>query len=146
MRDNNLTHKFWARAVAFCLFCAMTAVLACCITGVVYCCSKEWYKTGLKVTFTTEGQEWDYVIDGANAVMTDKTGLKEFAYKNRNSMIIYGLIAGISALACFVFLLCSAAHRTRYRTTCTSSRRSSWEPVWAQCSWNAWHASLTPSI
>lgn len=112
MRDNNLTHKFWARAVAFCLFCAMTAVLACCITGVVYCCSKEWYKTGLKVTFTTEGQEWDYVIDGANAVMTDKTGLKEFAYKNRNSMIIYGLIAGISALACFVFLLCSAAHRS----------------------------------
>lgn len=111
MRDNNLTHKFWARAVAFCLFCAMTAVLACCIAGVVYCYSKEWYKTGMNVTFTTEGQEWDYAIDGANAVMTDKTGLKEFAYKNRNSMIIYGLIAGISALACFVFLLCSAAHR-----------------------------------
>ena len=79
MKDNNLTHKFWARAVAFCLFCAMAAVLACCIAGVVYCCSKEWYKTGLNVTFTTEGEEWDYAIDGTNAIMTDKTGFKEFA-------------------------------------------------------------------
>jgi len=112
MKDNNLTHKFWARAVAFCLFCAMAAVLACCIAGVVYCCSKEWYKTGLNVTFTTEGEEWDYVIDGTNAIMTDKTGFKEFAYKNRNSMMVYGFIAGITALACFVFLLCSAAHRS----------------------------------
>ena len=112
MKDNNLTHKFWARAVAFCLFCAMAAVLACCIAGVVYCCSKEWYKTGLNVTFTTEGDEWDYAIDGTNAIMTDKTGFKEFAYKNRNSMMVYGFIAGITALACFVFLLCSAAHRS----------------------------------
>lgn len=112
MKDNNLTHKFWARAVAFCLFCAMAAVLACCIAGVVYCCSKEWYKTGLNVTFTTEGKEWDYAIDGTNAIMTDKTGFKEFAYKNRNSMMVYGFIAGITALACFVFLLCSAAHRS----------------------------------
>ena len=112
MKDNNLTHKFWARAVAFCLFCAMAAVLACCIAGVVYCCSKEWYKTGLNVTFTTEGEEWDYAIDGTNAIMTDKTGFKEFAYKNRNSMMVYGFIAGITALACFVFLLCSAAHRS----------------------------------
>lgn len=110
MKDNNLTHKFWARAVAFCLFCAMAAVLACCIAGVVYCCSKEWYKTGLNVTFTTEGEEWDYAIDGTNAIMTDKTGFKEFAYKNRNSMMVYGFIAGITALGCFVFLLCSAAH------------------------------------
>ena len=112
MKDNNLTHKFWARAVAFCLFCAMAAVLACCIAGVVYCCSKEWYKTGLNVTFTTEREEWDYAIDGTNAIMTDKTGFKEFAYKNRNSMMVYGFIAGITALACFVFLLCSAAHRS----------------------------------
>ena len=112
MKDNNLTHKFWARAVAFCLFCAMAAVLACCIAGVVYCYSKEWYKTGLNVTFTTEGDEWDYAIDGTNAIMTDKTGFKEFAYKNRNSMMVYGFIAGITALACFVFLLCSAAHRS----------------------------------
>lgn len=112
MKDNNLTHKFWARAVAFCLFCVMTAVLACCIAGVVYCYSKEWYKTGLNVTFTTEGDEWDYAIDGTNAIMTDKTGFKEFAYKNRNSMMVYGFIAGITALACFVFLLCSAAHRS----------------------------------
>lgn len=112
MKDNNLTHKFWARAVAFCLFCATAAVLACCIAGVVYCYSKEWYKTGLNVTFTTEGEEWDYVIDGTNAIMTDKTGCKEFAYKNRNSMMVYGFIAGITALACFVFLLCSAAHRS----------------------------------
>ena len=112
MKDNNLTHKFWARAVAFCLFCAMAAVLACCIAGVVYCCSKEWYKTGLNVTFTTEGDEWDYAIDGTNAIMTDKTGFKEFAYKNRNSMMVCGFIAGITALACFVFLLCSAAHRS----------------------------------
>ena len=53
MKDNNLTHKFWARAVAFCLFCVMTAILACCIAGVVYCYSKDWYKnTGLNVTFT----------------------------------------------------------------------------------------------
>ena len=111
MKDNNLTHKFWARAVAFCLFCATAAVLACCIAGVVYCYSKEWYKTGLNVTFTTEGDEWDYAIDGTNAIMTDKTGFKEFAYKNRNSMMVYGFIAGITALACFVFLLCSAAHR-----------------------------------
>lgn len=44
--------------------------------------------------------------------MTDKTGFKEFAYKNRNSMMVYGFIAGITALACFVFLLCSAAHRS----------------------------------
>lgn len=112
MKDNNLTHKFWARAVAFCLFCATAAVLACCIAGVVYCYSKEWYKTGLNVTFTTEGDEWDYAIDGTNAIMTDKTGFKEFAYKNRNSMMVYGFIAGITALACFVFLLCSAAHRS----------------------------------
>ena len=112
MKDNNLTHKFWARAVAFCLFCATAAVLACCIAGVVYCCSKEWYKTGLNVTFTTEGDEWDYAIDGTNAIMTDKTGFKEFAYKNRNSMMVYGFIAGITALACFVFLICSAAHRS----------------------------------
>lgn len=112
MKDNNLTHKFWARAVAFCLFCATAAVLACCIAGVVYCYSKEWYKTGLNVTFTTEGNEWDYAIDGTNAIMTDKTGFKEFAYKNRNSMMVYGFIAGITALACFVFLLCSAAHRS----------------------------------
>lgn len=112
MKDNNLTHKFWARAVAFFLFCAMAAVLACCIAGVVYCCSKEWYKTGLNVTFTTEGEEWDYAIDGTNAIMTDKTGFKEFAYKNRNSMMVYGFIAGITALACFVFLLCSAAHKS----------------------------------
>lgn len=112
MKDNNLTHKFWARALAFCLFCVMTAVLACCIAGVVYCYSKEWYKTGLNVTFTTEGDEWDYAIDGTNAIMTDKTGFKEFAYKNRNSMMVYGFIAGITALACFVFLLCSAAHRS----------------------------------
>ena len=112
MKDNNLTHKFWARAVAFCLFCVMTAILACCIAGVVYCYSKEWYKTGLNVTFTTEGDEWDYAIDGTNAIMTDKTGFKEFAYKNRNSMMVYGFIAGITALACFVFLLCSAAHRS----------------------------------
>ena len=50
MKDNNLTHKFWARAVAFCLFCVMTAILACCIAGVVYCYSKDWYKnTGLNV-------------------------------------------------------------------------------------------------
>lgn len=112
MKDNNLTHKFWARAVAFCLFCAMAAVLACCIAGVVYCYSKEWYKTGLNVTFTTEGDEWDYAIDGTNAIMTDKTGFKEFAYKNRNSMMVYGFIAGITALACFVFLICSAAHRS----------------------------------
>lgn len=112
MKDNNLTHKFWARAVAFCLFCAMAAVLACCIAGVVYCCSKEWYKTGLNVTFTTEGEEWDYAIDGTNAIMTDKTGFKEFAYKNRNSMMVYGFIAGITALGCFVFLLCSAAHKS----------------------------------
>ena len=112
MKDNNLTHKFWARAVAFCLFCAMTAILACCIAGVVYCYSKEWYKTGLNVTFTIEGDEWDYAIDGTNAIMTDKTGFKEFAYKNRNSMMVYGFIAGITALACFVFLLCSAAHRS----------------------------------
>ena len=112
MKDNNLTHKFWARAVAFCLFCAMAAVLACCIAGVVYCYSKEWYKTGLNVIFTTEGDEWDYAIDGTNAIMTDKTGFKEFAYKNRNSMMVYGFIAGITALACFVFLLCSAAHRS----------------------------------
>ena len=111
MKDNNLTHKFWARAVAFCLFCVTAAVLACCIAGVVYCYSKEWYKTGLNVTFTTEGDEWDYAIDGTNAIMTDKTGFKEFAYKNRNSMMVYGFIAGITALACFVFLLCSAAHR-----------------------------------
>lgn len=112
MKDNNLTHKFWARAVAFCLFCATAAVLACCVAGVVYCYSKEWYKnTGLNVTFTTEGDEWDYAIDGTNAIMTDKTGFKEFAYKNRNSMMVYGFIAGITALACFVFLLCSAAHR-----------------------------------
>ena len=112
MKDNNLTHKFWARAVAFCLFCVMTAILACSIAGVVYCYSKEWYKTGLNVTFTTEGDEWDYAIDGTNAIMTDKTGFKEFAYKNRNSMMVYGFIAGIIALACFVFLLCSAAHRS----------------------------------
>ena len=112
MKDNNLTHKFWARAVAFCLFCATAAVLACCIAGVVYCYSKEWYKTGLNVTFTTEGDEWDYAIDGTNAIMTDKTGFKEFAYKNRNSMMVYGFIAGITALACFVFLLCSAAHKS----------------------------------
>lgn len=112
MKDNNLTHKFWARAVAFCLFCATAAVLACCIAGVVYCYSKEWYKTGLNVTFTTEGDEWDYAIDGTNAIMTDKTGFKELAYKNRNSMMVYGFIAGITALACFVFLLCSAAHRS----------------------------------
>ena len=112
MKDNNLTHKFWARAVAFCLFCVMTAILDCCIAGVVYCYSKEWYKTGLNVTFTTEGDEWDYAIDGTNAIMTDKTGFKEFAYKNRNSMMVYGFIAGITALACFVFLLCSAAHRS----------------------------------
>lgn len=112
MKDNNLTHKFWARAVAFCLFCATAAVLACCIAGVVYCYSKEWYKTGLNVTFTTEGDEWDYAIDGTNAIMTDKTGFKEFAYKNRNSMMVYGFIAGITALGCFVFLLCSAAHRS----------------------------------
>ncbi len=112
MKDNNLTHKFWARAVAFCLFCATAAVLACCIAGVVYCYSKEWYKTGLNVTFTAEGDEWDYAIDGTNAIMTDKTGFKEFAYKNRNSMMVYGFIAGITALACFVFLICSAAHRS----------------------------------
>lgn len=112
MKDNNLTHKFWARAVAFCLFCATAAVLVCCIAGVVYCYSKEWYKTGLNVTFTTEGDEWDYAIDGTNAIMTDKTGFKEFAYKNRNSMMVYGFIAGITALACFVFLICSAAHRS----------------------------------
>ena len=112
MKDNNLTHKFWARAVAFCQFCVMTAILACCIAGVVYCYSKEWYKTGLNVTFTTEGDDWGYYIDGANAVITDKTGLKEFAYKNRNSMMVYGFIAGITALACFVFLLCSAAHKS----------------------------------
>ena len=112
MKDNNLTHKFWARAVAFCLFCATAAVLACCIAGVVYCYSKEWYKTGLNVTFTTEGDEWDYAIDGTNAIMTDKTGFKEFAYKNRNSMMVYGFIAGITALACFVFLICPAAHRS----------------------------------
>lgn len=112
MKDNNLTHKFWARAVAFCLFCATAAVLACCIAGVVYFYSKEWYKTGLNVTFTTEGDEWDYAIDGTNAIMTDKTGFKEFAYKNRNSMMVYGFIAGITALACFVFLICSAAHRS----------------------------------
>lgn len=112
MKDNNLTHKFWARAVAFFLFCATAAVLACCIAGVVYCYSKEWYKTGLNVTFTTEGDEWDYAIDGTNAIMTDKTGFKEFAYKNRNSMMVYGFIAGITALACFVFLICSAAHRS----------------------------------
>lgn len=112
MRDNNLTHKFWARAVAFFLFCATAAVLACCIAGVVYCYSKEWYKTGLNVTFTTEGDEWDYAIDGTNAIMTDKTGFKEFAYKNRNSMMVYGFIAGITALGCFVFLLCSAAHKS----------------------------------
>ena len=113
MKDNNLTHKFWARAVAFCLFCATAAVLACCIAGVVYCYSKDWYKnTGLNVTFTAEGDEWDYAIDGTNAIMTDKTGFKEFAYKNRNSMMVYGFIAGITALACFVFLICSAAHRS----------------------------------
>ena len=112
MKDNNLTHKFWARAVAFCLFCATAAVLACCIAGVVYCYSKEWYNTGLNVTFTTEGDEWDYAIDGTNAIMTDKTGFKEFAYKNRNSMMVYGFIAGITALGCFVFLLCSAAHKS----------------------------------
>lgn len=112
MKDNNLTHKFWARAVAFCLFCATAAVLACCIAGVVYCYSKEWYKTGLNVTFTAEGDEWDYAIDGTNAIMTDKTGFKEFAYKNRNSMMVYGFIAGITALGCFVFLLCSAAHKS----------------------------------
>lgn len=113
MKDNNLTHKFWARAVAFCLFCATAAVLACCIAGVVYCYSKDWYKnTGLNVTFTTEGDDWGYYIDGANAVITDKTGLKELAYKNRNSMMVYGFIAGITALACFVFLLCSAAHKS----------------------------------
>lgn len=113
MKDNNLTHKFWARAVAFFLFCVMAAVLACCVAGVVYCYSKEWYKnTGLNVTFTTEGDEWDYAIDGTNAIMTDKTGFKEFAYKNRNSMMVYGFIAGITALGCFVFLLCSAAHRS----------------------------------
>lgn len=113
MKDNNLTHKFWARAVAFCLFCVMTAILACCVAGVVYCYSKDWYKnTGLNVTFTTEGDEWDYAIDGTNAIMTDKTGFKEFAYKNRNSMMVYGFIAGITALVCFVFLLCSAAHRS----------------------------------
>lgn len=113
MKDNNLTHKFWARAVAFFLFCATAAVLACCIAGVVYCYSKDWYKnTGLNVTFTAEGDDWGYYIDGANAVITDKTGLKELAYKNRNSMMVYGFIAGITALACFVFLLCSAAHRS----------------------------------
>lgn len=112
MKDNNLTHKFWARAVAFFLFCATAAVLACCIAGVVYCYSKEWYKTGLNVTFTTEGDEWDYAIDGTNAIMTDKTGFKEFAYKNRNNMMAYGLIAAVCALGCFVFLLCSAAHRS----------------------------------
>ena len=113
MKDNNLTHKFWARAVAFFLFCATAAVLACCIAGVVYCYSKDWYKnTGLNVTFTAEGDEWDYAIDGTNAIMTDKTGFKEFAYKNRNSMMVYGFIAGITALACFVFLLCSAAHKS----------------------------------
>lgn len=113
MKDNNLTHKFWARALAFCLFCVMTAVLACCIAGVVYCYSKDWYKnTGLNVTFTTEGDDWGYYIDGANAVITDKTGLKELAYKNRNSMMAYGLIAAVCALGCFVFLLCSAAHRS----------------------------------
>lgn len=113
MKDNNLTHKFWARAVAFCLFCVMTAILTCCIAGVVYCYSKDWYKnTGLNVTFTAEGDDWGYYIDGANAVITDKTGLKELAYKNRNSMMVYGFIAGITALACFVFLLCSAAHKS----------------------------------
>lgn len=113
MKDNNLTHKFWARAVAFFLFCATAAVLACCIAGVVYCYSKDWYKnTGLNVTFTAEGDDWGYYIDGANAVITDKTGLKELAYKNRNNMMVYGFIAGITALACFVFLLCSAAHRS----------------------------------
>lgn len=113
MKDNNLTHKFWARAVAFCLFCATAAVLACCIAGVVYCYSKDWYKnTGLNVTFTAEGDDWGYYIDGANAVITDKTGLKELAYKNRNSMMAYGLIAAVCALGCFVFLLCSAAHRS----------------------------------
>ena len=113
MKDNNLTHKFWARAVAFFLFCATAAVLACCIAGVVYCCSKDWYKnTGLNVTFTAEGDDWGYYIDGANAVITDKTGLKELAYKNRNSMMAYGLIAAVCALGCFVFLLCSAAHKS----------------------------------
>lgn len=113
MKDNNLTHKFWARAVAFCLFCVTAAVLACCIAGVVYCYSKDWYKnTGLNVTFTAEGDDWGYYIDGANAVITDKTGLKELAYKNRNSMMAYGLMAAICALGCFVFLLCSAAHKS----------------------------------
>lgn len=113
MKDNNLTHKFWARAVAFFLFCATAAVLACCIAGVVYCYSKDWYKnTGLNVTFTAEGDDWGYYIDGANAVITDKTGLKELAYKNRNSMMAYGFMAAVCALGCFVFLLCSAAHKS----------------------------------
>ena len=64
------------------------------------------------MTFTAEGDDWGYYIDGTNAIMTDKTGFKEFAYKNRNSMMVYGFIAGITALACFVFLLCSAAHKS----------------------------------
>ena len=115
MKDNNLTHKFWARAVAFCLFCATAAVLACCIAGVVYCYSKEWYKTGLNVTFTTEGDEWDYAIDGTNAIMTDKTGFKEFAYKNRNSMMVYGFIAGITAQERYRGLRAAAAGQDAIR-------------------------------
>ena len=43
MKGNKLTHKFWARAIAFCLFCVFAAVLIGCIAGVLYCYSEDWY-------------------------------------------------------------------------------------------------------
>jgi len=43
MKHSGLTHKFWARAVAFGLFCLLAAALAGSIYGMAYCASHNWY-------------------------------------------------------------------------------------------------------
>lgn len=90
MKDRNLTHKFWARCVAYCLFCALMAVLVGCIMASLVCYYEGWY-------------------DGGSAT-TEESYMLKMLFHYRSSFPIGAVLCAVLEVALFIFLLCSAGH------------------------------------
>lgn len=90
MKDRNLTHKFWARCVAFCLFCVIMALLAGCLMASLVCYYEGWY-------------QGEYPANEAGY-------LHKLLYIYRNSFLIGAVASGVLVVVLFIFLLCSAGH------------------------------------
>lgn len=90
MKDRNLTHKFWARCVAYCLFCLLVAVLVGCIAASLVCYYEGWYR--------------------GTYPMTEEDPLLKTLFVYRYNFPVGAAISGVLEVVLFIFLMCSAGH------------------------------------